>query len=134
MSRRARLRAVASYDGQVPVIGQARGFVGAFLDRAAVRGVQVAPVPRGDALLVASELVTNAVRHAPGPCTLALALHGDLLEIAVSDTSRLPPQPQPYEPRRIGQHGLEIVVALCTGVAVEPTERGKTVRARILVL
>jgi hypothetical protein len=47
MSRQAVMRAVASYDTRSLIIGQARGFVGAFLDRAAVRGVTVAEVKRG---------------------------------------------------------------------------------------
>jgi hypothetical protein len=131
MSRQAVMRAVASYDTRSLIIGQARGFVGAFLDRAAVRGVTVAEVKRGDALLVVSELVTNTMRHAPGLCTLALALHEGQLEIAVSDTSGRLPEAQPFQPQRVGQHGLEIVVAVCAWVGTETTERGKTVRAHL---
>ncbi|WP_307122811.1 ATP-binding protein [Streptomyces sp. B1I3] len=116
------------------MIGEARDFTGAFLDRAAVRGVAVAGVKRGDALLVVSELVTNAARHAPGPCTLALDLRDGLLEIAVSDTSVRSPQPQSFGPQRIGQHGLEVVLALCTRVVTETTDRGKTVRAHINIV
>jgi anti-sigma regulatory factor (Ser/Thr protein kinase) len=134
MSRQDRFRAAVSYDGQSSVIGEARRFTGAFLDRAALRGVAVAGVKRGDALLVVSELVTNVVRHAPGPCTLALDLRDGVLEIAVSDTSARPPQPQPIDPERIGQHGLEIVIALCTRVDTQTTGGGKTVRAHILVV
>ncbi|MDQ0791534.1 anti-sigma regulatory factor (Ser/Thr protein kinase) [Streptomyces sp. B1I3] len=133
MSRRAGLRAAVSYGGAL-VIGEARDFTGAFLDRAAVRGVAVAGVKRGDALLVVSELVTNAARHAPGPCTLALDLRDGLLEIAVSDTSVRSPQPQSFGPQRIGQHGLEVVLALCTRVVTETTDRGKTVRAHINIV
>ncbi|MFG2593888.1 ATP-binding protein [Streptomyces sp. NPDC048438] len=133
MSRRARLGAAVSYEGP-PVIGEARSFAGRFLDRAVVRGVAVAGVKRGDALLVVSELVTNAVRHAPGPCTLALDLRDGLLEIAVSDTSGRSPLPQPFEPQRVGQHGLEIVLALCVRVGTEITDRGKTVRAHIMIV
>ncbi|MFE9687953.1 ATP-binding protein [Streptomyces sp. NPDC006285] len=133
MSRQVRMRAAVSYDESL-VIGEARDFTGAFLDRAVVRGVAVAGMKRQNALLVVSELVTNAVRHAPGPCTAALDLQDGLLEIAVSDTSGRPPQPQSFEPERIGQHGLEIVLALCTKVDTEITDRGKTVRAHILVL
>jgi len=132
MSRRARMRAAVSYDGSL-VIGEARDFAGEFLDRAAVRGVPVAGVKRQDALLVVSELVTNAVRHAPGPCTLALDLQDGVLEIAVSDTSGRSPQPQPFEPQRVGQHGLEIVQALCIRVATETNDLGKTVRAHMIV-
>ncbi|SHM86222.1 ATP-binding protein [Actinacidiphila paucisporea] len=133
VSRHARLRAAVSYDGQSSVIGQARDFTGVFLDRAAARGVTVGAVQRGDALLVVSELVTNAVRHAPGPCTLTLDLDGDLLEIAVTDTSARPPRAQLFEPERVGQHGLEIVTAVCSTVVTSVTDRGKTVRAQLMV-
>lgn len=45
--------------------------------------------PSQDAQLVVSELVTNALRHAPGPGGLALEVAPDaaLLRIAVSDSS-----------------------------------------------
>ncbi|MFJ3439090.1 ATP-binding protein [Streptomyces cyaneofuscatus] len=133
MSRRFRMRAAVSYDGSL-VIGEARDFAGEFLDRAAVRGVPVTGIKRQDALLVVSELVTNAVRHAPGPCTLALDLQDGVLEIAVSDASGGSPQPQPFEPQRVGQHGLEIVQALCTRIGTETTAFGKTIRANVMVV
>ncbi len=47
------------------------------------------------ARLVAGELVTNALRHAPGPCRLALTLVDDGVEIAVSDTGRATPRSCP---------------------------------------
>jgi anti-sigma regulatory factor (Ser/Thr protein kinase) len=134
LSRQARLRAAVWYAGRSSVIGEARDFTAAFLDRAVVRGVAVADVKHGDALLVVSELVTNAVRHAPGPCTLALDLQDGVLQITVSDSSRRAPQPQTFEPQRIGQHGLEIVLVLCTKVDTLTTDRGKTVRAHLLVV
>lgn len=131
MSKEALLRAAVSFDGRSPVIGAARRFARTFLDRALTGGAAITGERQGDVLLVVSELVTNAVRHAPGPCTLALALHGGLLEIAVSDSSRRSPQPRSFEPRRIGHHGLEIVLALCGAVTTETTDRGKTVRAHL---
>ncbi|MFD3735902.1 ATP-binding protein [Streptomyces sp. NPDC058632] len=46
--------------------------------------------PSQDAQLIVSELLTNALRHAPGPGSLALEVTPDaaLLRIAVRDTSR----------------------------------------------
>jgi cold shock CspA family protein len=44
-----------------------------------------------------SELITNAVRHTPGPCTLYLVQDGPdgrELTVAVSDTSTIPPIPR----------------------------------------
>lgn len=57
----------------------------------------VSPTATTDILMLISELVTNAVRHAPGSCTLYLVYvtaHGDQgpeLTVAVSDTSTVPP-------------------------------------------
>src|SRR5262245_24824880 len=45
----------------------------------------------GDALLVLSELVTNAVEHAPGPLCVQLHETRDRLCIAVEDTDPPPP-------------------------------------------
>ncbi len=39
-------------------------------------------------VLVVSELVTNAVRHAGGACTLGLTARPDSIEVAVDDPSR----------------------------------------------
>ncbi|MEU8760307.1 ATP-binding protein [Streptomyces sp. NPDC048659] len=83
------------------------------------------------AQLVVSELVTNAVRHTAGPCRLLLELGPDALEISVFDRESAAPVPRGHDPRRIGQHGVEIVVAVCESVTVEPTPDGKRVRARL---
>jgi hypothetical protein len=61
------LRATAAYDESTSVIAGARDFVTAFLHRARGDGVAVAPRQFDAARLVVNELVTSAVRHAPGP-------------------------------------------------------------------
>lgn len=93
--------------------------------------MEIGPRTVDDARLVVSELVTNAVRHASGPCRVDLRIAGGILEIAVSDASEFAPIPRPPDPRRVGQHGLEIVLALCVGVDIEPLPSGKRVRARL---
>ncbi|WP_407698041.1 ATP-binding protein [Streptomyces apocyni] len=45
--------------------------------------------------LVATELVTNAVRHTKGPATLALRWSAPILRIAVWDNDPRPPTPAP---------------------------------------
>ncbi|MER7950599.1 ATP-binding protein [Streptomyces sp. NPDC096079] len=116
-------------------IASARAFTADFL--AAVPSVRHAPVA-GErvetAQLVVSELVTNAVRHTSGPCRLLLELRRDTLVISVFDRETAAPVPRGHDPRRIGQHGVEIVVAVCESLGVEPTPDGKRVRACLSLL
>ncbi|MEU0400550.1 ATP-binding protein [Streptomyces sp. NPDC006197] len=116
-------------------IGSARAFTADFLAAApAVRREPVAQERIDLAKLVVSELVTNAVRHTSGPCRLLLELRQDALEISVFDRAAAAPVPRGHDPRRIGQHGVEIVVAVCESVRVEPEPDGKRVRARLSLL
>jgi two-component sensor histidine kinase len=48
---------------------------------------------RADALLVISELVTNALLHAPGPRSLTLRLSDGGVDVAVEDASSTLPAP-----------------------------------------
>lgn len=78
-------------DGGPGTVAAARDHARAFL--------HTRPRPDGDpaladALLVVSELTTNALRHAPGPCVLELSCTRDRLTIAVSDTSAATPLPR----------------------------------------
>ncbi|MFF2773825.1 ATP-binding protein [Streptomyces sp. NPDC058052] len=126
------LSASAVYDhpSDGGAIASARAFTADFLAAApSVRREPVADERVELAQLVVSELVTNAVRHAPGPCRLLLELCRDTLEISVFDRSAHAPVPQGHDPRRIGQHGVEIVVAVCERLTVEPDPEGKRVRA-----
>ncbi|MER7498935.1 ATP-binding protein [Nonomuraea pusilla] len=71
------------------------------------------------AVLLVSELVTNAVRYAPGPITLTVWLIDGLLRCEVTDTSPRPPTlrtPVLYDE---GCRGLPLLDALacCWGVA-----------------
>ena len=95
--------------------------------------VPVSPTAAGDIRLVASELVTNATRHAPGPGTLELrwADHGRTVLITVWDASPVMPQPQPADPRRVGGHGLRIVSALSHAFTVKRTAEGKQITAEL---
>jgi len=115
---------VHAMDGSASSIGEARHVTRAFLSR-------VEPPPAAtvtmDVLLAVSELVTNAVTHAPGPCTLELELHDDWVLVAVSDGHRIPPTLS--APRRSGQGGLglRMLTALSGGVNTRLREDGKTV-------
>ncbi|MEU4082103.1 ATP-binding protein [Streptomyces venezuelae] len=116
-------------------IAAARAFTADFLAAApSVRGAPVADERVELAQLVVSELVTNAVRHAGGHCRLLLELRRDTLEISVYDRAAAAPVPRGHDPGRIGQHGVEIVVAICESVSVEPEAEGKRVRACLSLL
>ncbi|MFD9130098.1 ATP-binding protein [Kitasatospora sp. NPDC059571] len=83
-----------------------------------------------------SELVTNAVRHTCGPGTLRLTHGPGGVEVAVSDTSRLLPQPRVADTdTALNGRGLALVAALCDAVSVSlDTGSGKTVRAHLAPL
>ncbi len=91
----------------------------------------VPPRVRADAQLVVSELVTNASKYAPGPCVLDLEIRGPFLEITSWDSDATLPMARAAEPGRIGQHGLEIVFALCDGFDVRREPVGKRITATL---
>ncbi|GAB2579266.1 ATP-binding protein [Streptomyces capparidis] len=125
------LRVTARWEADASMIPAARDFAASFLDRLRVLGTAVGDAARSAVLLVVSELVTNVVRHAPGPCRLTLRAEPGLLGVAVTDTSPARPRARPQDPSRVGQHGMELVHALCLRVETEQTGPGKTVRAWI---
>ncbi|WP_329316046.1 MULTISPECIES: ATP-binding protein [unclassified Streptomyces] len=110
----------------------AREATRAFLRRALHTRLPDEPTAADQVLLVVSELVTNAVRHTEGPCTLHLALRGDGIDIRVSDTSPHPPQPRPPHSDGTGGWGYLLVNHLTTNLHIEPTaDGGKSICARI---
>ena len=128
------MRASGSYDGEPGTISAARRLAADFLGRVRAASQDVPPIP-GRAVeniqLVVSELVTNAVKHAGGPYGVDLNVVGDTVEITVWDTSPATVTAMPHDPARIGQHGMEIVTALCGGFEVRHTPTGKQVRVRM---
>jgi anti-sigma regulatory factor (Ser/Thr protein kinase) len=98
------------------------------------RGPHTAPalIPASvavDAELVVSELVTNAIRHAPGPCELILRLFRGQLAITVRDTSAEQPTVRKGDRFRVGGHGLRLVHTVSDRVAVARRARGKQITA-----
>ncbi|MFD5628289.1 ATP-binding protein [Streptomyces sp. NPDC127072] len=81
--------------------------------------------------LVVSELVTNARKYALGPMLMELRIVDATVAITVQDSVRALPVARTVDPHRVGQHGLEIVMAVAEEfhVQIEPT--GKRVTARI---
>jgi anti-sigma regulatory factor (Ser/Thr protein kinase) len=122
---------VVEFAGGSEMIPASRDVVRGFVVRLGEAGVDMADTFLDSARLVTGELVTNAFRHAPGPCRLALTLVADAVEIAVSDTGEGFPTFLPRDPLRVGRHGLEIVTRLCDEVITRPHATGKTVCARL---
>ena len=89
-----------------------------------------------NAVLICSELATNAVRHGHVPGHLfevRLSLDDTHCLIEVSDASRTAPTPAPMSDEAKGGRGLHLIAAL-TGGSLEHRERaliGKTVSARL---
>ncbi|MFJ4771257.1 ATP-binding protein [Streptomyces uncialis] len=82
-------------------------------------------------VLVVSELVTNALRHSGGTCTLDLTAYPDAIEVAVHDPSpRMPGMRTPDLTGGTGGFGRHMVdhLARTTAVTRRPTG-GKTVSA-----
>ena len=80
-----------------------------------------------DVLLAVSELVTNAVRHAPGPCTLEIALDEQQVRIGVTDTSTVMPVLKSPQYNGSGGLGLHMLRALAGEVETRLHGGGKTV-------
>jgi anti-sigma regulatory factor (Ser/Thr protein kinase) len=83
----------------------------------------------GDAVLVTSELVTNAIAHGTAPVTIMLTVRREpepAIVIDVTDAS--PDLPVQHLPGEFGHFGLWIAEELAR-ITVHPTPSGKTVRA-----
>lgn len=117
-------------DGLADSIGSAREHVRTFLADAA----QAIPAGTVDAVLLAvSELVTNAVRHAPGPYTLEISIGDHAVCIAVTDTSPVMPVPRAPQFDGTGGLGMHMLEALAGHVNVAPHQGGKTVSVDVAV-
>ncbi|MGW2635751.1 ATP-binding protein [Streptomyces sp. NPDC001348] len=129
------IRTTAALDGDDGCIAQARHLAAGFLARVqAEHGLPVSERAMELTRLVASELVTNARKYAPGPVLLDLRVAGDLVEVAVWDSDPALPVARAADPGRVGQHGLEIVMAVCQGFEAQREPVGKRVTARIALL
>ncbi|WP_203840868.1 ATP-binding protein [Winogradskya humida] len=79
------------------------------------------------AVLLTSELVANAVKHAPPPGDLTLALADEFVRVEVGDSSSLPPAVAEQQPRALGGRGLLLVEALAARWGWRQEAQGKVV-------
>ncbi|MER6526881.1 SpoIIE family protein phosphatase [Streptomyces sp. NPDC001508] len=86
---------------------------------------------RDNALLVISELVTNAVRFGTGPVTVRLVKAGSRLSCEVGDTGNGRPRLRRGEPLDDSGRGLHVVHRLTTRWGVRWTSTGKAVWAEL---
>ncbi|MFD8542357.1 ATP-binding protein [Streptomyces sp. NPDC059649] len=81
-----------------------------------------------DALLITSELVTNAQRHTDGLIAFTARITGNRLALLVEDTSpHRPVTASRHEPGDIGGYGWPMVCQLAASVTIVPTARGKAI-------
>jgi anti-sigma regulatory factor (Ser/Thr protein kinase) len=107
-------------------IGQARKAVEEHLVRAC------AWVDLSGVLLVVSELVTNAQRHARGQWLLRVEAAGHRVRVEVTDMVPLPPRSRPGGLDGSGGWGLRIAEECADSLEVLTSARGKTMRAQWL--
>jgi PAS domain S-box-containing protein len=102
-------------------VGQGRRFLRRTLD------AWSRPDLADTACLLASELLSNAVRHAAGPLRLRLRLDGEELSVEVRDANPAVPRARLAGLDQESGRGLLLVQALATAWGTRPTGEGKTV-------
>ncbi|MFJ4632851.1 ATP-binding protein [Streptomyces sp. NPDC088847] len=123
----------AAFEGSEE-IAEARDLARDFLTAVQARhGLPVSSRVMGTVQLTVSELVTNARKYAPGPCLLTLQVEDGAIQVAVWDSSTTLPLILPPDPTRIGQHGLEIVMAVCQAFTVQRKPVGKRISVSIVL-
>ncbi|WP_053848363.1 ATP-binding protein [Streptomyces sp. NRRL B-24085] len=126
------LQTTVALEGDSTSIADARRHAGDFL--AHVQSVYSLPVSQRAmdlTRLVVSELVTNSLKYAPGPVLLDVRVVGDVVEVVVWDCGPVLPMARAADVGRVGQHGLEIVMAVAQGFEVRREPVGKRITVRI---
>lgn len=110
----------------VSAVGRARRFVRDTLERWHV------DADVDDALLVVSELVTNAITHGDSTCQLRLRTTAATLRVEVLDSGAGTPDPRAPSATREHGRGLHLVSALTTAWGIDQVPgRGKLVWAEL---
>jgi anti-sigma regulatory factor (Ser/Thr protein kinase) len=114
------------FNRRVAAAKDARVWLDAFLRRSGLDGRVVE-----DAVLVVSELVTNALLHGDGHAVVRASLRGDVIQLSVTDSGDELPAQQPVDVARVGGLGLNVVDQVSAEWGVSPFPGGKTVWAVI---
>ncbi|MEU7428319.1 ATP-binding protein [Streptomyces sp. NPDC040750] len=123
----------AAFEG-IEEIAAARDTACGFLaSLQAVHGLPVSQRAMGMVQLMVSELVTNARKYAPGPCLLTLTASEGAVEVTVWDSSTTLPSILAPDPGHVGQHSLEIVMAVCRSFEMHREPVGKRIRAAVVM-
>jgi anti-sigma regulatory factor (Ser/Thr protein kinase) len=91
-------------------------------------------VPEGvidDASLLATELVSNAVKHGSGLVTLRVEVERDVVHVGVHDDAEEQPVVEESDPTSLGGRGLFIVDCVADDWGSDPDDPGKTVWFRL---
>ncbi|MEW2290884.1 ATP-binding protein [Streptomyces sp. NPDC047841] len=129
---RPAIQTSAALVGDGEDIARARHLAAGFLTRVqAEHGIPVSQRAMDLTQLVVSELVTNARKYAPGPVLLDLRVTGSMVEVVVWDSDPVLPVARAADAGRVGQHGLEIVMAVSQGFEAQREPVGKRITARI---
>jgi anti-sigma regulatory factor (Ser/Thr protein kinase) len=129
------IQTTVALEGDGTSIARARHLAAGFLTRVqAEYGLPVSQRAMDLTQLVVSELVTNARKYAPGPVLMDLRIVGDAVEVVVWDCDPVLPVARAADAGRVGQHGLEIVMAVAQGFTAQREPVGKRITARIALL
>ena len=126
------IQTTVALDGGGTDIARARHLAAGFLTRLqSEHGLPVSQRAMDVTRLVVSELVTNARKYAPGPILLVLRVTRGTVEVVVWDSDPALPIARAADAGRVGQHGLEIVMAVAQGFEAQREPVGKRITARI---
>lgn len=114
--------AVLTLPPELPSVRQARAFVH---DRCGDLGLTTERCD--DALLLTSELVTNAVLHGRSELCVEITSAGDSIRVAVLDENSRHPAVVSEDPDALDGRGLALVAAVATRWGVDDRPMGKSV-------